>query len=526
MKLSMWLINRYLKDVFHTIPVISSDTVQCMIESVRFFNVDNPHAFSTKYVYIAKQGDFFKAGPGQTVLISGNDLIFVKCSDITEVFNEVIKIFDHLRGVDHALHAASLEPDPFQAILNVVHEEFRCPMLFGQKDLHIFAITDQYSDEAVYPGWSEVCRLRTIPIDLINGTVAPDMSPYPESIPTVAIPVGDGENKNCAYQIRANCYCKDELWGHLYIYYPSKELDPAVLQLARFFADVYGGLLDRIMGHTVSRYAAYKFLVDLIDGKKAPEEALQTIRWKQGWQEDQKLCLYLIRPAGAAESSLFLDFTCGLLSRKATNEIVFPYRQSIVVIAPWEETCSEPELLSYAASSISRVSFRCGVSHPFVGLNWVAVAYYQAEYAERRGQAKEGKLFFFNSFAFAGLIEYVRHNIDWKPFISPSLYKLYETDQAGGTEYYRTLFWLLVNDMRIADAARQLYIHRNTLKYRLNRITELIPDDLSDPDTIQYLHFCYALMLEEYPPDASFAPKRREYDTGLQSMDHKEDSHE
>ena len=55
--------------------------------------------------------------------------------------------------------------------------------------------------------------------------------------------------------------------------------------------------------------------------------------------------------------------------------------------------------------------------------------------------------------------------------------------------------------MRAVDAARQLYIHRNTLKYRLNRIEELIPDDLTDPNTIQYLHFCYALMLEDYPPD-------------------------
>ena len=112
------------------------------------------------------------------------------------------------------------------------------------------AITDQYPEEDVYPGWAEICRLRTIPIDFINAAVMPDMSRYPESIPTVAIPVGDNEPKKCAYQIRSNCYCKGELWGHLYIYYPDKDLDPAVLQLARCFADVYGELLDRIMGRT------------------------------------------------------------------------------------------------------------------------------------------------------------------------------------------------------------------------------------------------------------------------------------
>ena len=506
MKLSMWLINHYLKDVFPTIPVINSDPMLRCIESVRLFTFDSLRDFSTEFVYIGKQSDFFRTEQDQTLLASGDDLIFVDCADITEVFNEVIKIFDHLRALDQALRAAALQSDPFQAILNVIHGELLCPMLFGQKDLHIFAITGQYPEEEVYPGWAEICRLRTIPLEFLNDTPVPDMSQYPETIPTVAIPVGHGENKKCAYQIRSNCYCKGEMWGHLYIYYPSKALDPGVLQLARFFADVYGELLDRIMGRTVSRYAAYTFLVDLIDGKAASAEALNTICWKQGWDKDQKLCLCRIRPTGSSDNSLFLDFACGLLSRKAKNEIVFPYRQNIVVIAPWTESYDEPELLRYATASISRVSFRCGVSYPFVGLERIAVAYFQAEYADIRGKADEGRLFFFDSFAFAGLIEYVRDQIDWKPFISPSLYKLYEMDCRSGTEYYKTLFWLLVNDMHIADAARQLYVHRNTLKYRLNRITELIPDDLTDPNTIQYLHFCYALMLEDYPPEG----RRRE----------------
>ena len=511
MKLSMWLINHYLKNVFHTIPVIVSDPTLRTIESVRLFAYDSLGDFSTDFVYIGRQSDFFHVEPEQTLLASGNDLIFVDCADITEVFNEVIKIFDHLRELDRALRAASLETDPFQAILNVIHGELLCPMLFGQKDLHIFAITDQYPEAEVYPGWDEICRLRTIPIDLINKMVAPDMRKYPESIPTVAIPVGDNENKKCSYQIRSNCYCKGELWGHLYIYYPSKVLDPAVLQLARFFADVYGELLDRIMGGKVSRYAAYAFLVDLLDGKPISPEAINTIRWNKGWAKEQKLCLYRIRATGSDGSAMFLDFACGLLSRKAKNEIVFPYRDNIVVIAPWDGSAPEPELLSYAVTALSRVSFRCGASYPFIGLERIAVAYFQAEYADLRGKAdaETGQFSFFGSYAFAGLIEYVRANIDWRPFVSPSLYRLYDTDRENGTEYYKTLFWLLVNDMHAADAARQLYIHRNTLKYRLTRIEELIPDDLTDPNTIQYLHFCYALMLEDYPPNVPPAQNKR-----------------
>ena len=513
MKLSMWLVNHYLKKAFRTEPYIVSDPTVRSIVSIRLFGPGPMPEFSPDYLYIGGgQGEH----AGQTLLASGADRVYADCTDIAAVFNEVVCIYDHLRDLDFALHTASLQSEPFQAMLNVIHSELRCPMLFGQRDLHIFAITDQYPEEEVYPGWAEICRLRTIPIDFINAAVMPDMSCYPESIPTVAIPVGADEPKKFAYQIRSNCYCKGELWGHLYIYYPDKALDPAVLQLARCFADVYGELLDRIMGRTLSRYAAYAFLVDLLDGKSASEEALETIRWKQGWSKEQKLCLYRIRPTGSTDDTLFLDFACGLLSRRAKSEIVFPYRENIVVIAPWDGEQAEPELLAYAVSTISRISFRCGASYPFTGLERVAVAYFQAEYADRKGQAEDlpGHVRSFGSYAFAGLIEYVRANLDWRPFISPSLYLLYDTDRENGTEYYKTLFWLLVNDMHAAEAARQLYIHRNTLKYRLNRIEELIPDDLTDPNTLQYLHFCYALMLEDYPPDVPPAQNERRTDEG------------
>ena len=41
---------------------------------------------------------------------------------------------------------------------------------------------------------------------------------------------------------------------------------------------------------------------------------------------------------------------------------------------------------------------------------------------------------------------------------------------------------------RYDDTARALFIHRNTLRYRLNRITEISGHDLADVDTKLNLH--------------------------------------
>ena len=86
----------------------------------------------------------------------------------------------------------------------------------------------------------------------------------------------------------------------------------------------------------------------------------------------------------------------------------------------------------------------------------------------------------------------------------------YEIDRVTGTEYYKTLFWLLVNNYHAAETAKTLFIHRNTLKYRVDKITQLMDVDIYDGDVSAYLRFCYALMLEDFPPDVGDRTKQQD----------------
>ena len=58
---------------------------------------------------------------------------------------------------------------------------------------------------------------------------------------------------------------------------------------------------------------------------------------------------------------------------------------------------------------------------------------------------------------------------------------LNEYDNTHHTQYCLTLFTYLVNERNAVKTAQTLYLHRNTLKYRIEKIEELMPLDLDSP---------------------------------------------
>ncbi|WHY56299.1 PucR family transcriptional regulator [Peribacillus simplex] len=65
-------------------------------------------------------------------------------------------------------------------------------------------------------------------------------------------------------------------------------------------------------------------------------------------------------------------------------------------------------------------------------------------------------------------------------YINMDLEILQKKDQESQTKLLQTLEIYLLNNCRIKPTAEQLYIHTNTLKYRLNQITDLTSIDFDD----------------------------------------------
>jgi DNA-binding PucR family transcriptional regulator len=62
-----------------------------------------------------------------------------------------------------------------------------------------------------------------------------------------------------------------------------------------------------------------------------------------------------------------------------------------------------------------------------------------------------------------------------------------EIDQTGQEELLKTLYYYLILGRSGSEAADALCIHRNTLRYRINKIKSILSIDINQPDVINQL---------------------------------------
>lgn len=65
----------------------------------------------------------------------------------------------------------------------------------------------------------------------------------------------------------------------------------------------------------------------------------------------------------------------------------------------------------------------------------------------------------------------------------PAILTLTRYDRAYNNNLRDTLFTFLMNDRSISETSRKMFMHRNTTIYKLNKIQELVNDDLENPYT-------------------------------------------
>lgn len=110
----------------------------------------------------------------------------------------------------------------------------------------------------------------------------------------------------------------------------------------------------------------------------------------------------------------------------------------------------------------------------------------------REINAKE-TLFEYDDYFIYDILSLVETQTDLVYYFNHQLKILIEYDRANGTDYYDTLREYLKQGLNKAATAKTLFIHRNTIDYRINKISELIQADLSNGDICFKLYMCYKI---------------------------------
>ena len=290
----------------------------------------------------------------------------------------------------------------------------------------------------------------------------------------------DGPAADCP-RIFAEVCAEGRILGHAAVFLFQNPLEEEDLRCVQVFVDALGMLLSpKARGEAPTLSSS---LHDLLDEDAAPQVKSLALRSLSGALRGP-FAVMATPAGGTASQRAFASMAISRVSGIYPAAASAMYRDCIVTLfgslngvghAPREQN-----LFRRMAEHLSPAHTASGVSRLFADLSELRGYFFQAYTTARL--ARGGCEFFDDVFP-APIFEAAVMGAGCGMLLHPALRQLHEYDQRNQTEYFRTLqvYSLTLHDKEAA--ARILCVHRNTLVYRLNRISELFGLPYEEPRT-------------------------------------------
>lgn len=396
------------------------------------------------------------------------------------------ELFDRFSAFETRLARAALEPD-YAALADCAWEMGGKPVIIMDGSLRILALApdEDYPDDAEWThmrkyGFASLEGLRSLRESgdfsaLLHHEEPEYYDSDAFSNPTIVSSIL--RNGVCAARV-----CMTGLFG---------PLTPLDLKIVGMLASQMELKIrsDAAMQEGVGNSPVYSVLYDLLLGKK-PDDRLIADRLGGvlGW-EGGAYCVLAV-PA-AASDEISYKYYAGLLEHQLDCFCVL-FDGGLTAVLHMGGASEAPALSEALRAFLTENGLAGGVSYPFEDVTQLREHYEQATAALEYGDAAPG-LYAFSDCA-------MRHMMNCFPqeqlriLVHPALAVLREHDRATGSELYDTLRTYLRCERSLVKTAAALFIHRNTLLYRLEKLHQLVELDLDDPELRLHLELSFRLM--------------------------------
>lgn len=240
-----------------------------------------------------------------------------------------------------------------------------------------------------------------------------------------------------------------------------------------------------------------------LSGTPADDDLLTTRAQQAGFDPQNMFVVSVFRSITDNGQTLPLESLISLVRddmvRRQIAGAVGQYVDVIVALYPVEDVTQTARIRGLIDEVRQQLSTRtpsglvaCGISRPSVGLSGLREAYREAKDAVSIAHelGDTGKTTFYGDLKlFQLLLALKERNLDHlRRFYNETLGPLVEHDDRKQSDLVRTLNGFFEANGNLAKAADDLKVHRNTLVYRLDRISELTELDLNDADNRLILH--------------------------------------
>lgn len=144
---------------------------------------------------------------------------------------------------------------------------------------------------------------------------------------------------------------------------------------------------------------------------------------------------------------------------------------------------------------IAHSKLKIGISSIFEDISQVRFHLKQARSAIETGRKfqPETSVYSFDAFRLADMVAHMPDDIDFYYYCYPPMRRLIERDITNGTNLAYTLYKYLENPANPSQICKDLFIHKNTLYYRLDKIREIMKSDLREANVVAQIQLTFQI---------------------------------
>ena len=185
--------------------------------------------------------------------------------------------------------------------------------------------------------------------------------------------------------------------------------------------------------------------------------------------------------------------------QKLCGNCIYVIHSSFIVYLI-SETQMNPllEELTLAGEYLQSNQLYMGVSSPFVNISDAPESFNQAKSAITLGQQYNHSdyLYFYDSLRLLDIADRLSQDNNLDSLLFPPLLRLIHAEKSADNTHslVKTLYCYLINGQSVNRTCQALFIHRNTLYYRLDKIKEITGCDLTHPDDLTQIYLSFVFL--------------------------------